>query len=142
MNAAPDLCCDKYRPACSGDCLLLVDLCTTTNGICLSDYEACIPVLNPRILQTFDQFLRTKGTHVPSSGLLRSPSLLLRNLVHYGTLSCSCKLESGMRFGHYRRLERIQQPEESSLGLCPKPRKWFCGVDCTASQVLSWDAMK
>jgi hypothetical protein len=54
MNAAPDLCCDKYRPAYSGDCSLSVDLYTTTIGICLSDFKACIPIPSPQILRTFD----------------------------------------------------------------------------------------
>ena len=80
-----------------------------------------------------NQVLRTKRIHVSSSGLLQSPSLLLRNLVRHGALSCSCQLESGRRFGHCRRLGRIQQPEESSLGLSPKLRRWLCEVGCTAS---------
>jgi hypothetical protein len=38
MNTAPDLCCDKYRPACSDDCPLSLFPYTATIGICMSDY--------------------------------------------------------------------------------------------------------
>jgi hypothetical protein len=38
MDAAPDLCCDKYRPACSDDCPLSLFPYTATIGICMSDY--------------------------------------------------------------------------------------------------------
>ena len=38
MDAAPDLCCDNYRPACSDDCPLSLFPYTATIGICMSDY--------------------------------------------------------------------------------------------------------
>jgi hypothetical protein len=37
-NAAPDLYCVKYRPACSNDCSLSVDPYTATIGIRMPDY--------------------------------------------------------------------------------------------------------
>ena len=76
MNAAPDLCCYKYRPACSDDCPLSLIPYTATIGICTSDYSASdspTKSLNSPNIRLADQLLRTKRIHVPSSGLPQVP---------------------------------------------------------------------
>jgi hypothetical protein len=47
MNATPDLCCYKYRPACSDERSISVE-----SILLMSDFQACIPVLSLEILQT------------------------------------------------------------------------------------------
>jgi hypothetical protein len=86
MNAAPDLCCDKYRPACSDNCSLSIDFYTATQEICLSaGRSASAPKANSRTQlesssKSFSTFGRSYATWHLIFSLLAGKSWTLRAL--------------------------------------------------------------